>query len=437
MKAIRTILIVILFFISGASAIASEERTDTLSIELFFRRGVAKLEREFNGNGPVMDGFLSAIRYLNSDPSFVIHSVNITATASPEGRKSLNDRLARDRAQNILEFLRENTTLSPSQLKVNTAGENWKGLVQIISECSQPWKMEALAAIAESGVIYSDSDTASEQCKARLQAIAEGTAWNWMNEYAFGHLRCADGSVMVISSEVGDRRGVRDTLVIYHKDVIVQKDTVYHSVMDKIVPVVKRPAFRKDSLLRQSVFAVRSNFLLPLMNVGIEVPVSNRFSLGADFYYPWAMRRWMNEISTPQMNCMQALAFSLEGRIWLGSIHNVSADRKYRLRGHSIGIIATGGYYDIERNGNGQQGEFYALGADYMYALPLGKGGAHMELSIGAGCAYNPYRNYDVRVAGGHLIGEGPKYGRFVPVPLRVGVSVVIPITKTDRSYEK
>ena len=38
----------------------------------------------------------------------------------------------------------------------------------------------------------------------------------------------------------------------------------------------------------KTVIAIRSNLLLPALNVGAELPVGNRSSFAVDHYYPWA-----------------------------------------------------------------------------------------------------------------------------------------------------
>ena len=53
---------------------------------------------------------------------------------------------------------------------------------------------------------------------------------------------------------------------------------------------VEKPADEVYDL--KPVIALRSNLLLPLMNVGVQVPLGNRFSIGADWYYPFIRREW-------------------------------------------------------------------------------------------------------------------------------------------------
>lgn len=184
------------------------------------------------------------------------------------------------------------------------------------------------------------------------------------------------------------------------------------------------------------VVAIRTNLLLPLMNLGVEVPVSNRFSLGAGWSYPWLMRSSLDAVLPPRQFCAQTLAGSLEGRWWLGGEHTEEADTRGRLRGHSIGAVLSGGYYDWEYDGRGQQGEFAAIGVDYLYSLPLGHGGIHLEFNAGIGIALDWNRSYTVPYEGGFLIADSDKKMQVRPVPIRVAVCLCVPIMKKEKGHE-
>lgn len=423
MKPFKVILLLILPLLCGSSLSAQSIRTDTLSVEIPFRRGSSTLDMDYHGTADVISGFLRSLESLNSNPDIIIHSINILSAASVEGSRSFNEKLSLSRAQNILEFLSQNTSLSPSQMKINSRGENWEELLRMLEENEQEWSKEAIDIIRTMMPDYSES--ASSACKHKLQELRDGRAWKWMEENFFPSLRSAGGSVHVITSTV---RELRDTLVIRHESITSQRDTVFFETAT-CKDVRAGHSFRRDSLYRIPIVALRSNLLLPLLNVGAEVPLSNRFSIGADMYYPWMQRAWMNRFFPSQKHCVQALAASIEARWWLGGIHsNENGDPRYRLRGHSLGIVATGGYYDMEYNWSGEQGEFIALGFDYMYALPLGKGGVHFEFDLGVGYAVNTYRDYDVRYEGGRLIGKGQKAIRHMPVPVRARFALVVPI---------
>ncbi|MBQ0024709.1 MAG: DUF3575 domain-containing protein [Bacteroidales bacterium] len=403
---------------------AQTMRTDTIKVTIPFRKGVSSLDMDYNGTASILDGFLSSLYFLGKDSTSVLRSINIVTAASPEGSRDRNIILSQDRGQSIREFLSEKTSLNPAQIVVDSRGENWEGLLEKIDHCSEPWREEVAGIIRD--YLSVGSEELSDVCKKELMAVDGGRAWQWMDDKVFPDLRSAGGVIQVVTIPVREKR---DTVVVFHEEVVVKKDTVFiekeaETNLDTL-PVRKAPQERIP------VLAFRSNLLLPAMNVGVEVPLSNRMSIGADWYYPWALRQWMNGWFPSQQNCVQALAGSLELRWWLGQAHSAAdGDPLFRLCGHSIGAVVTGGYYDMEYDWKGEQGEFLALGVDYMYALPLGKGGVHFEFNLGAGYAVNLYRNYDVRYEGGHLIGSRPKDMRHLPVPLRARISLVVPIMK-------
>ena len=170
-----------------------------------------------------------------------------------------------------------------------------------------------------------------------------------------------------------------------------------------------------------SLPALRTNLLLPLLNVGAEEPIGNWWSVGADVYWPWIFR------SSNHKNCFQAFGVALEGRYWLGA--NRSSEK--RLLGHSIGAFAMSGYYDWERNYSGYQGDFVMGGIDYLYALPvvIFKQRMHLELSVGVGYFYSKSTHYQVFEDGG----KGYRDKDFRKIfqyfgPLKAGVALVYPL---------
>lgn len=168
-----------------------------------------------------------------------------------------------------------------------------------------------------------------------------------------------------------------------------------------------------------TLYAVRTNLLVPALNVGAEVPIGNRWSVSADYYYPWFWPGKKND------KCFELLGWSAEGRYWFGK-NRTESDR---LLGHSAGVYAAGGYFDISRNYKGRQGEFVSAGVDYTYAMPLDrKGWLNMEFTLAVGYIHSWNKKYTV---------SGP-YGQLYPEPgtemfdyfgpTKVAVSLVVPL---------
>ena len=176
----------------------------------------------------------------------------------------------------------------------------------------------------------------------------------------------------------------------------------------------------------------RTNLLLPLLNVGAELPMNNRWSVATDIYYPWIPR------AASHKNCYQAFGVNVEGRYWLGKSHGPGIDnRAKRLLGHSVGAFVMSGDYDWERNYSGYQGDFVMGGVDYLYAMPVFRGKMHLELSLGVGYFYSKATHYDVFESGG----KGYRDKDFRKIfeyfgPLKASVAFVVPL-KVGRSKNK
>ena len=192
-----------------------------------------------------------------------------------------------------------------------------------------------------------------------------------------------------------------------------------------------------DQIQKNTVLAFRSNLLLPLLNIGIECPLSNRWSVAADFYYPWCPREWMNRWTEHQMECLQTLGGYIEGRYWFGiRQQQESGYGKCRLLGHSLGLIAGAAYYDMEHNGEGEQGEVFSVGIGYTYAFPLGKkGGVHLEIDIAVGAIYRIQHPYDVHESGGYPLYRKDENNVSIKTksqwsmfPMKTGISLVAPV---------
>lgn len=135
---------------------------------------------------------------------------------------------------------------------------------------------------------------------------------------------------------------------------------------------------------KKPLFALKTNLLFDLataLNIEIEVPVRDRWSIAGECIFPWWL--WENK-----QYCLQTLTGNLEGRYWLGD----RTGRK-QLTGWFAGVYGCGGYYDIEWKDKGYQGYFFSVGLTGGYAHSISKN-LHMEYSFGLGYANSAYDKY-------------------------------------------
>lgn len=214
----------------------------------------------------------------------------------------------------------------------------------------------------------------------------------------------------------------RDT--VYVMQVIV-RDTVYIPLAPSAAK--ERKATAPEFSDRRTWVALRTNVLaIPFVNLGVEVPLGPRWSIGTDVYYPWLGRSGHASGVDKTGYCNQLLAADLELRYWFPRKGQKDGQR---LLGCSVGLYGAAGKYDFERDWSGYQGEFYNAGLDFLYAAPLFRGRVHLELEIGLGCIWSSARPYDCLEPGGliyHRRGVTKQITWFGPT--RAQLSLAVPI---------
>ena len=178
---------------------------------------------------------------------------------------------------------------------------------------------------------------------------------------------------------------------------------------------------------KKFLLALRTNVLaVPFANVGIEVPIGENWSVGADWYSPWIWREKHSKDIDMRGWCFEFQAADIEARYWF---HNSRKKPQARLLGHSLGAYAAVGHYDFERDWSGYQGEFWNAGVDYLYAAPIFGGRMHLEFELGLGFIYSDAQPYDCFIAGDKCYRQKgvTEKVRWIG-PTRAQFSLVVPI---------
>ena len=174
-----------------------------------------------------------------------------------------------------------------------------------------------------------------------------------------------------------------------------------------------------------TIIAVKTNMLYDLvtaLNVEVEIPIANRFSIAAENVFPW----W----ETGNKYCFQLWEMGAEARVWLKAW---DARSREKLRGWFAGVYAMSGKFDFQFDKKlNYQGEFWSAGATLGYTTTLGrKEWGNLEFSISDGYLEAPYRHYyptdDYSKLMRDKSEQGTLYSYFI-YPTKAKVSLVIPI---------
>lgn len=415
---------------------SQEERVDTLRVELFFRSGEGAIDPQYLDNGERMEELKGQM-----EGAAVNGTVVLRAGASLEGAVQKNRALSAARAESAEAWLSE--TFGISDVSRTVVGEDWPGLGEMVKGLDKPWCPEALDIIQNYPEYIVENGKVVGSRKKSLMDLAYGHAWEWLSKSCFPELRKVEVWIPVEAkpeaADADDASG--DDGKISEADVAEEataKDNAdeanaegdANADADAIVSALAAGETAAEASAegvtpvstpeKTLAFALRTNLLLPLLNVGAELPIGDRWSVGLDWYYPWLWRK------PDHKDCYQALALGLEGRYWFGKGTNGRHPEK--LTGHSVGLFSYAGYYDFEQNYKGYQGEFATVGLDYLYSF-LFRSGLRLELSLGAGYFYSLARSYQVYEEGGkgYKDKDMAKSIQYFG-PLKAGVSLVVPI---------
>ena len=396
---------------------------------------------DYANNGEAYTAIVEAVKDLSSEESN-IRTIVIEGAASPVGNEEYNNRLALRRAEALRDIIAKMEGGEKLHIYVISAGEDWRTFKSYIKKnYHEPNRDQVIAII--------DSDMANDHKERQLQLLDSGKTWRVLVR---DFMATARNAAMIHIVEIDDLAPkspslkFQSVLAPIREDMLIftAKPSVLHEPIEIVKPVAisidklkiepqeepqEQPTLQEQTATpRKPVVAVRSNLLVPALNVGVEVPIGTHWSVGADYYFPWIWPKRDNK------NCFELLAWGVEGRYWFGRNRTVLD----RLQGHSVGVYGYMGYYDFERNYHGHQGEFMNVGVDYTYAMAVGKRKQiHLEFSLGVGYIYSLARKYTVIEAQGPLISDKitKKVGFFGPT--KANVSLVVPIFQKVKPNDK
>ena len=348
------------------------------------------------------------IHYLENSPR--IDSITIYAWASPEGRYSWNQWLSRERARSAKKFLLQHSPdsmkLNAGRIRISPIAENWQGLTTLVEEnYTRKDRQQVLDILYDQGIT-------DQTRKLRLQKLDAGRSWRYLIDNYMPQLRAATWiCVWVEVPPMLPDPGIKGDTLYCHRGTI-------------LTPPPAKPVLKEKKM----ILAPRTNLLVPGLNVGLEFPIKNNWSLGIDYYYPWA-------VSRQNKWCGEMLGIFVDAKYWLPG-EKYQWTKAQRLQGHAIGIYAGAGYYDYQNILHGYQGEYIDTGIDYTFGLPVGPKDnkwMRLEFNVGVGWIRTWARHYAPSDDFSQLIKDpGVKNLVFDYFgPTRASVSLLLPISAT------
>ena len=434
------LFILSLLLFSQATLSSQTVRNDTLRLPVSFRSRESVIDPKYGNNPATIDRLVGALEAGLADPSARIGIISIRTGSTPDGATDVNKRISEERAESIRRLILGRVSGSERlRFKVTAVGEDWERLAAMIDEYDEPWSKEASSLIRNTPLWIKEGGVVTDGRKNRLKKLRHGEVWKYLLDNIFPAMRMEAGEVTcVVPRTVADKPAEpvaeKSVEAVVEKPVeaVVEKqvETVVEKPAEPVAekkpsePVAdKKPGSGVQEVpVDKTVFALRTNFLMvPLANLGVEIPLSDRWSLGADLYYPWVPR--MDHYDW----CVQLAAAGLEARYWFR--HKPKGGKDGRLLGHSFGLFGAAGMFDLEWDSKGRQGEFAAAGIDYLFACPIFRNRMHLEFEAGFGAIYSPHDIYSsIRLQDKPVLWKEGESNLLWLGPVKAGISLVVPI---------
>ena len=326
-----------------------------------------------------------------------IDSITVYAWASPEGgyphNKWLSEKRAAAAKELLLSLAADTTRLNEGKIKISPLAENWPGLLELVEKNYRRPNRERLLRILRAEGI------GEETRKWRIRNLDDGYTWNYLKRHYMKQLRSATWVCVWTSvGAIAPLPEIRDSL------------RAPQSGLGRTVEAVERP-------VSEFSFAVKTNLLADLVtavNLGVEVPLGEDFSVNAHFTFPW----WT---AGPYGNkyALQLLDAEGELRWWF-------APGEERLQGHYVALQGSGGKFDLQwgRDIGCYQCYNWGVGLSYGYAMSLGEHW-NLEFALTLGYLAIDYQHYVPSPDWSVLLRDNAKAGvlhYFGPTGLKVSL---------------
>ena len=366
------------------------DSTSEISLTILYRAGEYEIDKEFSGNSERITIFFSRLDSISRIPSLKLQrKVFITSSASPEGSTLRNALLSQNRARSAESlFLRK--APEKAEIITNSIGEDWQMLAELIKESKLEPTGRAVRIIENTPTYIIKGGKIVGGRKQSVMNLQGGKVWWILFDKLFPMLRRA--TITVRYTQDQPLLEVQSPLPV--PLVEMQQSGEIAAVIPALPQrVIESKIGNKISIEpqpRKPLFALKTNLLYDaatLINLGIEIPLGERFSIAADATFPWWQSR-KNDIT------IQMLAGTVEGRYWFGK-----REERLPMTGFFAGVFAGGGYFDFQlgklSDTKGVQGDIFFMGGlSAGYAHTISKR-LRMEYSLGLGYMLCEWRKYE------------------------------------------
>lgn len=328
-----------------------------------------------------------------------VRSVGVISHASPEGTLRINSMLSERRAESAVIFMEEIIPYETEVVRIS-GGEWFDGLKEVLLRDYDRYDREKVINIL---------NTVDDGENLKNALYSGGISLDSRNHIIYKMSDDLRSAIVRIQAEVLPQ--VVDTMQV--APLVEQAITL--SSPEDLVPVWDPVPEHFDR--KVPAVAISTNLLydaVTAVNFGIDIPIGDHWTVRADYMFPW----W---VSRGNDRALEILHLDIGARYYFGR------RRPERVMTGWFATATAGfGYYDIEPNGKGYQGEEFMATLGGGYSFLLGKNWS-LDLGVGFGPVITNYRYYEGSSEHKHLIYQyDGRLFYFGPTSLKVGLTYLL-----------
>lgn len=409
------ILAISLLMLMYTSMVSYGQKRDT--VKLYFRFDSFLIDSTYQDNAENLRRMQEIFSTTHN-----IGFINVDISTSPEGAHKHNLELSDNRLEGIKNYLvsLSGNKLTPERVSITSITENWEGLKEQVDMFYFRHDRDRILKL------LANPNLSGARKWSIIQSLNEGYSWKVIQKNYLPVLRYAYFDIAtwravqypeVFTNEFFYATPLTSATIIPRPEVNPEEDpeilklraalranvwrpvenpSVFNKIPTTALPltsttIIPRPKVERvemTEMVPQEGFCanLRTNLLMDLAmipNVGLELHLGKRWSMGASWAYSW----WDKD------------ANNFYWRVYGGELNF----RKYfgkkikdvNLSGHHIGVYGHAFTYDFEVSPKGQLSKLnFGVGLDYGYSVPLTRR-LNLDFSVGFGYLTGEYKLYE------------------------------------------
>ena len=331
---------------------------------------------EYHDNTAELNKIKATIDSVINDPNANPKLLTIHGYASPEGPYNHNVWLSQERTKALARYVNGIYKFPEGFIQTDNTPEDWDGLIKWLEQCMLPHRKELL-----------DISNSNRKPDAKMWLIKQRypAEYQIMLKEILPYLRHSDYRIDYTLRSDMRRFEEEEARKAITMPRMPQRDTLLPTA-----PLLQFQPYKP-------ILALKTNLLFDLAlcaNIEVEVPFGHeqKYSLMAEYWTPWYV--WQHN-----SRAFEFQAFGFELRRWFRSCRKGLPP----LSGPFVGAYYANGKYDLEWNGEGNQGEFNSAGLTWGYSWVLNRH-LNFEASLSGGVFWGPRRHYTAQYDNSHLI---------------------------------